>query len=191
MFGEESEREQFFEAAKLQAISEYEKDNKNVQALIRWGGALLELAHFKQGDQSQETIEEAISKLKKALELDPESSQAQWCLGNAYTSLGFLCPDKTIALGKFKDAAECFKDCVKRDPTNETYKKAIEMCEKAPEFYDEIQAHIASDRAGGASARGAESAGGNDIWWEVGGWVLLGAVVVGALVLAKSSKASA
>jgi len=30
-----------------------------------------------------------------------------------------------------------------QDPANETYRKALEMCDKAPEYYDEIQSQIA------------------------------------------------
>ncbi len=45
---EELERLIFFEAAKEQAKLEVKKNPKDVQALIRWGGALLELAHLKQ-----------------------------------------------------------------------------------------------------------------------------------------------
>ncbi|GLC37194.1 hypothetical protein PLESTM_000552800 [Pleodorina starrii] len=130
LFGDDPEREQFFEIAKQQAQREFESDNTNVQALVRWGGALLELAHFKQGDESADTIKEAITKLQQAISLDSDRTDAYWCLGNAYTSLGFLCPDKSKANQNFKEASKAFKHCYEKEPSNETYKKALEMCEK-------------------------------------------------------------
>lgn len=36
-----------------------------VQALTKWGGALLELAHFRQGGEAYEMIEEAIAKFEQ------------------------------------------------------------------------------------------------------------------------------
>lgn len=33
-------------------------------------------------------------------------------------------------------------DNVPQEPSNESYRKALEMCDKAPEYYDEIQAQI-------------------------------------------------
>lgn len=85
------------------------------QALVRWGGALLELAHLKQGLESTEMIHQVragclgggpeldlfrseltpaharraqcISKLQKSLEINSDQAEASWCLGNAYTSL--------------------------------------------------------------------------------------------------------
>lgn len=60
------------------------------QALTKWGGALLELAHFRQGAEAYEMIEEAIGKFEQALSLDAARHDALWCLGNAFTSQGFL-----------------------------------------------------------------------------------------------------
>jgi hypothetical protein len=77
-------REHFFEAARQAAQREYELDNTNaqvgfvsrlhktvppswpanyqsllwLQALVKWGGALLELAHYKPGKESVEMIEQ-------------------------------------------------------------------------------------------------------------------------------------
>ena len=126
----------FFEQARAQAQNEYEQDGSNAavslfrkdecckrlcelsfesprvcQALTRWGGALLELAHFRQGEEAREMIKEvsnlplfalshafgcwlitldvymqAVRKLETALKLDDSKPETLWCLGNAYTS---------------------------------------------------------------------------------------------------------
>lgn len=36
-----------------------------MQALTKWGGALLELAHFRQGNEAYDMIEEAIAKFEQ------------------------------------------------------------------------------------------------------------------------------
>ncbi|GLC55465.1 hypothetical protein PLESTB_000990100 [Pleodorina starrii] len=194
LFGDDPEREQFFEIAKQQAQREFESDNTNVQALVRWGGALLELAHFKQGDESADTIKEAITKLQQAISLDSDRTDAYWCLGNAYTSLGFLCPDKSKANQNFKEASKAFKHCYEKEPSNETYKKALEMCEKAPDYYDEIQSHIAQSGGGGGgemgggggSKKGAGPSSKVPEWvWDLGGWTLLAGAVAAAVIIAK------
>ena len=62
-----------------------------MQAIIRWGGALLELAHFQQGPEAYQMIEEAAAKFKEALRINPRKHDALWCLGNAYTSQASAC----------------------------------------------------------------------------------------------------
>ncbi|PNH06052.1 Mitochondrial import receptor subunit TOM20-1 [Tetrabaena socialis] len=87
LYGDDADREHFFETARQQAQREYEGDSTNVQALVRWGGAMLELAHYKQGEDSVDMIKDAIKKLQEAVVLDADRADAYWCLGNAYTSL--------------------------------------------------------------------------------------------------------
>ena len=104
------------------------------QAIIRWGGALLELAHFQQGSQANVMIDEAAAKFKEALKINPRKHDALWCLGNAYTSQvaaalciclrvqpvvlalrhstcmqGFLSNDESTANSFFKEARTCFQ----------------------------------------------------------------------------------
>ncbi len=207
-----------------------------------------------------------------------------------YRVQGFLQDDKPSAQELFSRAALCFKKCSAQDPSNETYKKAIEMCEKvskvssskclhanghggeerglpgleelsdaaavdwlparqaltayaptscsmqqtntffssflfsipcslkisggpstailtnnslhtfsklelttptqAPEYYDEIQAHIQAQLVGemtGGAAAAKAPPNPTDFWYDVGGWVVLGAVLVGTMFLAKAS----
>lgn len=184
-FVEEADREQFFESARKQAQREFEADGKNAQALVRWGGALLELAHYKQGEESVTLIEQAISKLQKAIELDPDRTESEWILGNAYTSLGFLCPDKRSAQEKFTKAADCFKRCNQKDPSNETYRKAIEMCDKAPDYYDEIQTQL-KESSSAEDVRRKDRSSSGDIWWDVAGWVCLAGLLFSVAFVARS-----
>ena len=79
------------------------------QALTKWGGALLELAHFRQGGDAYEMIEEAVLKFEGALKIDAKRHDALWCLGNAYTSQGFLSQDSAAATEYFEKAGGCFK----------------------------------------------------------------------------------
>ena len=107
---------------------------RRVQAIIRWGGALLELAHFQQGSQANEMIDEAATKFKEALKINPRKHDALWCLGNAYTSQararlrrrlrarlraawltrggglqGFLSNEESRARSLFDKARDCFQ----------------------------------------------------------------------------------
>lgn len=71
------------------------------------------------------------------------------------------------------------------------------LCAQAPEYYDEIQSHLQSSGMGmaGGGGGGGEPMGGpgkkdsgeSDFWWDVGGFVLLGAALATALVVARIS----
>jgi len=58
---DELERVIFFERAKEEAELAVERDPRDSSALTRWGGALLELAHFRQGHDAYDMIELACS----------------------------------------------------------------------------------------------------------------------------------
>lgn len=100
-----------------------------------------------------------------------------------------MCPDKSKAQEQFGKAAACFKRCQQRDPSNEMYRKAIEMCDKAPDYYDEIQSQLAASgmRPGRESGGREEAGGGSDFWWDLAGWALLGTAIVGAMVLTRTA----
>ena len=100
----EAERKEFFERARRQAEEDFKRNNRDAAALTRWGGALLELANFMPGEQASGHVNEAVTKFHQALEINPSKDDTLWCLGNAYTSQGFLCPSKSEALAIFDKA---------------------------------------------------------------------------------------
>lgn len=177
-----------------------------MQALTKWGGALLELAHFRQGGEAYEMIEEAIEKFEKALVIDSKRHDALWCLGNAYTSQGFLSGDASSAESFFSKAGDCFQKAVDQEPANDSYKRALEMSSKAPQLYEELQRQLQAAGASLGSPRGAEgsagSAGGragggmkqesliSDVWYDIGGWVALVALGFGIVALSKTGAPS-
>jgi len=177
-----------------------------LQALTKWGGALLELAHFRQGGEAYEMIEDAIEKFEKALKIDKKRHDALWCLGNAYTSQGFLSGDASSADGFFSKAGDCFQKAVDQEPANDSYKRALEMSSKAPQLYEELQRQLQAAGAslgspGGAAASGGSGAGrgggdmkqepkANDFWYDVGGWVALVALGFGIVALTRTGAAS-
>ena len=129
--------------------------------LTRWGGALLELAHFKQGPEAVEMIEQAVSKLEAALKINPKKHDALWCLGNALTSQGFLYQEASKAKEYFDQAKDCFQRAYNEDPTEPNYKRALEMTDKAPGLHAELQRQLAEQQAMAAGAAdAARGAGG-------------------------------
>jgi tetratricopeptide (TPR) repeat protein len=145
---------------------------------------------------------QAIAKFKAALAIDPAKHDALWCLGNAYTSQGFLTADSQAAGALFTRAAGCFEQAVAADPGSEVYKKALEMTSKAPALHAELQKQLAASAAaaggggmgGGGGGRGGGGGGGrggadasSDWWFDVGGWVVLAALVAGVAFAARGS----
>ena len=172
-----------------------------VQALTKWGGALLELAHFRQGHEAYAMIEDAIAKFKQAIELDPENRHdALWCLGNAYTSQGFLSANAEVSAGFFTNAGECFEKAAAMDPTNESYKRALEMSSKAPQLYAELQKQLEAANENAMLAAneksdkkkltdGKSQSSGVTYWsdttYDVLGWVCLVGIGFGIAALSK------
>lgn len=200
MFADDSDREAYFEAAIVQASRDFQEDNTNAKALLQWGGALLELAHYKQGDEAIQFFNDAIDKFNQSLAIDPGRNEANWCIGNAYVSLGFLQQSRPEALEYFQKAKDVLQACVNKEPNNEPFRKALEMCEKAPEYYDEVQAQMKKAQAAAGAAGGKRSSGTgggakdplgiSDFWWDAAGWVLLVAAIGGIAVLSRSGAAA-
>lgn len=140
-----------------------------------------------------------MQKFDETLAIDPKKHDALWCLGNAYTSQGFLTADGGAARALFKRAAGCFERALAEDPESEVYRKALEMTVKAPELHEELQKqlHASQVGGGGASSSGGVGGGGvgggggqqgqsrSDFWWDVAGWVTLSALVVGVVALSR------
>ncbi|XP_025885508.1 mitochondrial import receptor subunit TOM20 isoform X2 [Solanum lycopersicum] len=130
----------FFEHARKTAETTYATDPLDAENLTRWAGALLELSQFQSVSESKKMISDAISKLEEALEVNPQKHDAIWCLGNAYTSHGFLNPDEDEAKIFFDKAAQCFQQAVDADPENELYQKSFEVSSKScmPRFTNKV-----------------------------------------------------
>ena len=73
----------FYEAAKDQALREYKKNNKDVNACLRLGGAMIELSHYKSGAEAIQSMEEGMAKIEEALAIDPKHADAHYNLGIA------------------------------------------------------------------------------------------------------------
>lgn len=201
---EDIERLMFFEQAREQAERDFKTNDKDALALTKWGGALLELAHFRQGNEAYDMIEEAIAKFEQALGIDGRRHDALWCLGNAYTSQGFLSAEGAAANAYFERAGGCFRKAVELEPSNESYRRALDMSGKAPQLYQELQRQLQAASAGGGSGgmsgpgspRGGDPRGApkqkaliSDFWYDVGGWVCLVGLVFGVAALSRTSAA--
>lgn len=172
------------------------------QALTRWGGALLELAHFRQGPEAVEYIDLAVSKFEAALALDSRKHDALWCLGNALTSQGFLFADGDTAQEYFTRARDCFTRALAEEPGNEIYRKALEMTARAPQLHAELQKQFAQQQAAefGGAHQGGRSRGGAggatqgrvaeadarlDWVYDLAGYGILAAIAVGWVLMAQ------
>eukprot|EP00850_Spirogloea_muscicola_P020086 SM000207S06161 [mRNA] locus=s207:62488:63811:+ [translate_table: standard] len=190
------ERLMFFEQAREMCAADHRCNPKDADNLTRWGGALLELAHFRSGTDSAEMMDEAVSKLEQALKVDPRKADALWCLGQTHTAQGFLLQDAARANALFQKAAACFQGALDEDPTNEGYKKALELADKAPLLHQEMQRELSTRAQLGAlaappaeSSRAAKKkkANNGELLYDMLGWVILTAAVVAWVGLAKSA----
>lgn len=181
----------FFEHARKAAEALYAKNPLDAENLTRWGGALIELSQFHNGTECTDMIQDAISKLEEALEINPKKADTLWCLGNAHTNRAFYTNDNHEAKTYFARATQCFQQAVEEEPGNELYIRALDMSAKAPELHLEIQKQVASQQApiGGPSAsstRGSKKKKSSDLKYDVLGWVILAVAVVAWVGLAKS-----
>ncbi|CAN8313368.1 unnamed protein product [Cochlearia groenlandica] len=191
------ERLIMFEHARKACEAQYAKDPLDSENLLKWGGALLELAQFQSVPEAKQMLIDATSKLEEVLTLNPTKHEALWCLGNAYTSQAFLISDTDEAKGNFDKAAEYFQRAENEDPSNELYRKSLEVAAKAPELHMEINKHGMGQQAlgggggGGPSASSNASSGkkkkkNNDFTYDVCGWIILAFGIVAWVGMAKS-----
>ena len=146
-----------------------------------------------------EYIELAVTKFEAALLLDERKHDALWCLGNALTSQGFLFADAAQAAGYFARARGCFERALAEEPTNEVYRKALEMTARAPALHAELQKQFAAQQqaemaamgGGGGGRRGGggerESARPDPYGWayDLAGYVILAGIAVAWTVAAE------
>ncbi|XP_055803070.1 mitochondrial import receptor subunit TOM20-like [Solanum dulcamara] len=184
----------FFEHARKTAETAYATDPLDADNLTRWGGALLELSQFQSVNESKKMISDAISKLEEALEVNPQKHDAMWCLGNAYTSHGFLNPDEDEAKVYFDKAALCFHQAVDADPENELYQKSYEVSSKASELHAQIHKQGPIQPAMGpgpstaaTSTKGSKKKKSSDLKYDIFGWVILAVGLVAWVGFAKSN----
>jgi len=180
---EEMERLIFFETTRQEAKAKTQENDKDIQAWLQLGGALLELAHFRRGTEAHEFLKDSIVAFEKVLQLDANKHEAMWCLGNALTSEGFLDIDRPSALRKFEEAKQYFIRAATAAPHNEHYQKSLSMAPKAPEIYDQVHSPEAQGIIPGMGAPpggGAEMDMGanDDFFWTCVGWGVLAASLV-------------
>lgn len=193
---EQIERLFLFESAREKAAAEYAHSPLDAENLTKWGGVLLELAQFRQGQPAIDLIEEAISKFEEALQNNSKKHDTLWCLGNAYTSEGFLVTDSTKAYTLFRKATQCFQNALEENPDSQLYLKALEMSLKAPSLHHEIQKQLASQQASGGSKSGSTIGGSSkgtkkknrsDLKYDILGWIVFALGVVAWIGRAKSA----
>ncbi|XP_015066446.1 mitochondrial import receptor subunit TOM20-like isoform X2 [Solanum pennellii] len=177
----------FFEHARKTAETTYATDPLDAENLTRWAGALLELSQFQSVSESKKMISDAISKLEEALEVNPQKHDAIWCLGNAYTSHGFLNPDEDEAKIFFDKAAQCFQQAVDADPENELYQKSFEVSSKIHKQGPLQQAMGPGPSTTTSSTKGAKKKKSSDLKYDVFGWVILAVGLVAWIGFAKSN----
>ncbi|EYU45410.1 hypothetical protein MIMGU_mgv1a013015mg [Erythranthe guttata] len=178
--GNDFDRLLFFEHARKTAEATYTKNPLDADNLTRWGGVLLELSQFQNGPESQNMVQDAIEKLEEALIVDPRKHDALWCLGNAYTSNGFITPDPDEARVFFDKSTHYFEQAYELEPQNELYKKSLEVAARAPELHAEVHKHgglaeqaMAPGPSASTSTKSGKKSGNSDLKYDICGWVIL------------------
>lgn len=193
--GSDFDRLLFFEHARKTAEVNYSKSPLDADNLTRWGGALIELSQFQGPADSKKMLTEAISKLEEALTINPNKHDAMWCMANAYTTQAFMIPDLEEAKIYFQKAADYFQQAVEEDPSNELYKKSLEVAAKAPELHAEIhkQHPIGQQVIGGGASSSSQSTKtstkkkkSNDFKYDAMGWIILGIGILAWLGYSKN-----
>ncbi|CAN4081772.1 unnamed protein product [Withania somnifera] len=190
---DEFDRLLFFEHARKSAETTYAQNPLDADNLTRWGGALLELSQFQPVAESKQMISDATAKLEEALAVNPQKHNALWCLGNAHTSHAFLTPDMNEAKIYFEKATQCFQQAYDADPSNELYRKSLEVTAKAPELHLEIHRHgpiqqtMAPEPSTSTSIKSPKKKKSSDLKYDIFGWVILAVGIVAWVGFAKSN----
>lgn len=178
----------FAELARKTSEAAYIKNPLDADNLTKWGAALFELAQCQSGDGCVRMLEEAISKLEEALQLNPSKHETIWLLGNVLAARGFCLPDIDEAKILFDRAAECFLQAVEEDPGNEKYTTSLNLSAQAPMLHEEIQKQVShqqvASRGGSSTSNGKASKKkqgarkqkiNSDLKYDILGWVILAA----------------
>ncbi|KAL7609115.1 mitochondrial import receptor subunit TOM20 [Lactuca sativa] len=196
------ERLMIFEHARITAEAAYAKNPNDVDNLTKWGGVLLELSQFGDINESKKMIKDAVSKLDEALSINPAKHEALWCLGNAYTTQGFLTPDHDEAQIQFDLAAEFFQKAVDECPGNEHYLQSLANSSKASDLHNEIHKQggfgQSQQSLGGGStsttttttfsnSKKSSKKKSSDLKYDIFGWIFLAVGVVTLIGMAKSN----
>ncbi|GAA0161904.1 primary active transporter [Lithospermum erythrorhizon] len=185
----------FFEHARKSAEAVYSNNPTDADNLTRWGGSLLELSQYQSPQESKAMIQDGISKLKEALTLNPKKHDTLWCLGNAYSSSAFLIPDKDEAKVYFDKAVEYFQQALDEDPSNDLYRKSLEVSAKAPELHTEIHKQGFAQQAMAMGSGPSSSTStknqkkkqkSSDLKYDIFGWVILAVGIAAWVGLSKS-----
>ncbi|XP_055959833.1 mitochondrial import receptor subunit TOM20-like [Mercurialis annua] len=126
------------EYGRSMAETAYAINPLDVDNLIKWGGALIELSQFQPLNDAQKMLNEAVSKFEEALAINPRNAETLWCFGSANASFGFLTDDIVKAKPYFDKATEYFQQAVDEDPNNELYRKSLDASLRAPKLHDMI-----------------------------------------------------
>ncbi|KAK2389284.1 hypothetical protein P8452_27034 [Trifolium repens] len=173
------------------AEQNYAKNPLDADNLTKWGEALIEMSAFQNPGDSKKMIEDALSKLEEALQIDPTKHYTLWCMGNANTSCAFLTPDIDDAKVYFDAAFKYFQKALDVDPENGLYQQSLKIALKGPELHTEIQRQgLGQMSQGGSSASSKEQVSkkkkSNDFKYDMLGWFILAAGIVAWVGMAKS-----
>ncbi|KAL3526185.1 hypothetical protein ACH5RR_014557 [Cinchona calisaya] len=189
----EFDRLLYFDGTRRQAEEKYAENPYDADNLTKWGGALLELSQFQSVPESKKMILEAISKLEEALLVNPKSPETLWVLGNAFTSQAFMTSDEEEARVFFEKSTMYFQQAANEDPSNELYRKSLEVAAKAPELHKEIHKHGSLQQAMSSAPStstgtkpSAKKKTSNDLKYDIFGWVILAVGIVAWLGFARS-----
>lgn len=139
---------EFFAAS----VNYNEKDDTSYAS---WGSMLMHLSMVhEQQDEKKKYLKQAIEKLQRALEINPDSHThegelAVFSLGNAYYFEFFLEKNDSKAEASLKKAKVQFEDSMKREPGNLAYRQMLEQLDSAHEQRKAAHEHL--DRLEGKS----------------------------------------